>query len=137
MSGRVLLLSLCAILAVASGPVRAQTPLEGVPAAERHARWYQEQLLELSRSLGGAHYLRLSCARNDYSWFNFMEGVLAREAQPTRRALENAFNDGYRRERARFSRCTPQAQQMEAELRSQGMRAADALGAVYDEVSPP
>lgn len=129
-----LIAAAAAAFALTSAPIaHAQTPASGVPAAERQARWYSEQLLELARALGGAHYLRLSCTRSDYSWFSFMEGVLAREGAIGRRAMEDAFNDGFRRERARFARCSPQAAAMEAELRARGMRLADSLGAVHEE----
>jgi uncharacterized protein (TIGR02301 family) len=90
---------------------------------------YDAQVEELAGVLGGAHYLRILCTgRSDQRWRDFMRGVISRE-EGRARALTDAFNDGYRREEARFSECDGAARSMEAELRAQGLRLADGLSA--------
>ncbi|MGE0827727.1 MAG: TIGR02301 family protein [Hyphomonadaceae bacterium] len=112
--------SALACLLALSGAASAQT--------ERPLRAsYEDQLEELGRVLGGSHYLRILCAgRGDQRWRDAMRGVLARE--PAQRGrLTSAFNEGYRREEARFPVCDRGAEQTEAELRAQGLRLANAL----------
>jgi uncharacterized protein (TIGR02301 family) len=90
---------------------------------------YEDQLEELGRVLGGAHYLRILCSgRGDQRWRDFMQEIMQREPSRTR-TLAAAFNEGFRREEMRFSVCGRDSQQMEAELRAQGLRLAGALSA--------
>lgn len=134
---RLLLTALAALasgLALAASPAASQEAVSERPttrAADRPA-WYRDQLITLAATLGGAHYIRLRCTRDDYSWFTFMEGMIRHEDAQMRLQLEDAFNAGFRRERARFGACTPAAQQAEAELRARGMRIADGLGAANE-----
>ncbi len=95
----------------------------------RGEAWYRGQLVELSEVLGGAHYLRVLCdGQRSQRWREFMRGVIERE--PNYNAiLVEGFNRGYRNEEARFHSCDNQAQQMEAELRAQGLRVSQALRA--------
>ncbi|MBI1252330.1 MAG: TIGR02301 family protein [Alphaproteobacteria bacterium] len=116
-----------ALLALAA-PAAAQSRAE--PEAEAQPRLsYDEQVVELSTVLGGAHYLRILCSgRADQTWRDFMRGLIERE--PNRSgSLSRAFNAGYRREEERFPVCTQGARNMEAELRAQGLRLADGLRA--------
>jgi uncharacterized protein (TIGR02301 family) len=124
----------CAALALVAltsvGAARAQDP----PAPVAHQSpdaWYEDQLVELSRVLGGAHYLRTLCGgRGDQRWRDYMRGVISRE--PDRQSeLVAGFNQGYRDEQARFEDCDRTAEQTEAELRAQGMRIADGLSAMH------
>lgn len=123
-----------------AAPASAQAQPSRAPLREpprsANGDWYGAQLIDLAHALGGAHSLRLMCARQDYIWLNFMRGVLAREAWADARRLEDAFNRGFRRERARFARCTPQTEAMESELRAEAMRIADALSAANETLSP-
>ncbi|MBL8551925.1 MAG: TIGR02301 family protein [Hyphomonadaceae bacterium] len=99
------------------------------PAAAQRVASYDEQLSELGRVLGGAHYLRILCTgRTDQRWRDFMREVMSRE-QARSSLLSAAFNEGFRREESRFSVCGRDSQQMEAELRAQGLRLAGALAA--------
>jgi uncharacterized protein (TIGR02301 family) len=119
---------LCAALvasALAAAPAAAQPREEELSGQAL----YHAQLADLSRVLGGAHYLRLTCSDGrDYRWYRFMETLLSQEGAQ-RRVMADAFNDGFRGQRARFAQCTRDATAMEAELRAQGMRLADGLGA--------
>ncbi len=119
-------LLLALALAVPLGaPAAAQTRREDTTSEA----WYQQQLIDLAEVLGGAHYLRITCAgRDDQRWRDYMRGVLDREPQ-LRQPLADAFNDGYRNESVRFPVCDPVARQVEAELRARGLRIAGALGA--------
>jgi uncharacterized protein (TIGR02301 family) len=97
------------------------------PGEERPRLSYEDHLVELGRVLGGSHYLRILCnGRGDQRWREFMRGVLQREPDFTG-PLTTAFNDGYRQEEARFPVCDRGAQQMEAELRAEGLRLAQRL----------
>jgi uncharacterized protein (TIGR02301 family) len=90
---------------------------------------YEDQVVELGRVLGGAHYLRILCnGRGDQRWRDYMREVMSREHSSSR-ALSAAFNEGFRREEMRFSVCGRASEQMEAELRAQGLRLAGALAA--------
>lgn len=97
-------------------------------APERAPRvGYQEQTAELARVLGGSHYLRITCSgRDDQRWRDAMRGIISREGD-SGGALTAAFNEGYRQEESRFPSCDRGAQQMEQELRAQGLRLANGL----------
>jgi len=108
------------------------------PGEERPRLSYEDHLVELGRVLGGSHYLRILCnGRGDQRWREFMRGVLQREPTYTGQ-LTAAFNDGYRQEEARFSVCDRGAQQMEAELRAEGLRLAQQLSVrnAGEDISP-
>lgn len=110
-------------IALVAAPAAAQTP-----RLDAQAR-YDEQVTELARVLGGAHYLRILCVgRGDQRWRDFMRGVISREPERSR-MLTDAFNEGYRREEARYPDCDASARNTEAELRAQGLRLADGLRA--------
>jgi uncharacterized protein (TIGR02301 family) len=91
---------------------------------------YSADLRDLSRVLGGAHYLRILCLGNaDQSWRDYMREMLTAEPPRFRQELAALFNAGYRAEEERFPVCSPQAQTMETELMKKGMRLADWLAA--------
>ncbi|MGE0045376.1 MAG: TIGR02301 family protein [Hyphomonadaceae bacterium] len=94
--------------------------------AEREGVSYQDQTVQLARVLGGSHYLRITCSgRDDQRWRDAMRGIISREGESG--ALTAAFNEGYRQEESRFPSCDRGAQQMERELRAQGIRLANSL----------
>ena len=100
----------------------AQEPLHG-------EAWYRARLVELSEILGGAHYLRTLCeGTRNQRWRDYMRGIIEREPNYNA-ALVEGFNRGYRNEEARFHSCDSRAEQMEAELRAQGLRVSQALRA--------
>jgi uncharacterized protein (TIGR02301 family) len=103
------------------------TPAAAQTSEPRPRLSYQDHLVELGRVLGGSHYLRVLCnGRGDQRWRDYMRGVLQREPEYTG-PLTAAFNEGYRQEEARFPVCDRGAQQMEAELRAEGLRLAQRL----------
>jgi uncharacterized protein (TIGR02301 family) len=110
-------------------PCAAAAQFRESAAASSSPITYDDQLAELGRVLGGSHYLRMLCnGRSDQRWRDYMREIMSRE--PTRtRSLSDAFNEGFRREEMRFSVCGRDSQQMEAELRAQGLRLAGALSA--------
>lgn len=106
--------------AAASAPAAAQ---------EREAAraGYEEDLVELARVLGRAHYLRITCnGRSDARWRTYVRHMISQESD-YRREITRSFNEGYRMEEARFPYCDEDAVQMEAELRAQGLRLAQGL----------
>ena len=113
-------------IALVAAPAAAQAPVSS--RQDPQAR-YDEQVTELASVLGGAHYLRILCVgRGDQRWRDFMRGVISREPERSR-MLTDAFNEGYRREEARYPECDASARNTEAELRAQGLRLADGLRA--------
>lgn len=122
-----------AMVFVAASPAAAQ---DAVPPELRQRAWYEETLHDLARALGGAHAIRLNCAAGDYTLFRFMEQMIAEESVTLRPTLENAWNEGFRRERAMHPRCTSASQAAEQTLRDQGARLADGLAAA-NGVTPP
>ena len=125
-----LALGLVALLAGANVKAYAQSeqdPSEVEAPDTLSEEWYEEQLVELSNVLGGAHYLRTLCqGRGDQRWREFMQGVIERE--PAHRSeMIDAFNRGYRNEQTRFEICDENAVRVETELRTQGARIAGAL----------
>lgn len=107
---------------------------EAVAPELRQRAWYEETLHDLARTLGGAHAIRLNCAAGDYTLFRFMERLIAEESVTLRPTLENAWNEGFRRERAMHPRCTSASQAAEQTLRDQGARLADGLAAANGAV---
>ena len=111
------------MIALVAAPAAAQEPRQDPQAR------YDEQVTELASVLGGAHYLRILCVgRGDQRWRDFMRGVISREPERGG-ALTDAFNEGYRREEARYPECDASARNTEAELRAQGLHLADGLRA--------
>ncbi|MES1199413.1 MAG: TIGR02301 family protein [Pseudomonadota bacterium] len=106
----------------------AALAFSGAPAwAQGGQDWYGQQLVALSEVLGGSHYLRILCeGRGDQTWRDYMRGVIQREPRYNAQLVEG-FNRGYREQEARFPACDRDAQQMETELRAQGVRIAGAL----------
>lgn len=108
-------------LAAAAGPGLAQERVRDPQAG------YEQDLVELARVLGRAHYLRITCnGRSDARWRTYVRHMISQEAD-YRREITRGFNEGYRMEEARFPHCDADAVQMEAELRAQGLRLAQGL----------
>jgi uncharacterized protein (TIGR02301 family) len=103
-------------------PAETEQPLHG-------EAWYRAQLVELAEVLGGSHYLRTLCdGTRNQRWRDYMRGIIERE--PNYNAvLVEGFNRGYRNEETRFPACDQRAEQMEAELRAQGLRVSQGLRA--------
>jgi uncharacterized protein (TIGR02301 family) len=118
------------VLLASAAPAAAQQPTTPTPGNPVNSEdWYRAQLVELSEVLGGAHYLRILCdGRDDQRWRNYMRGVIDREPRYNA-VLVEGFNQGYRTEETRFSRCDASAEQTEAELRARGLRIAQGLSA--------
>jgi uncharacterized protein (TIGR02301 family) len=125
--------ALALLIVLGAGAAAAQAPAPAPASRQSHAEWYEGQLIELSRVLGGAHYLRTLCGgRGDQRWRDYMRGVISRA--PERQAeLVAGFNQGYRDEQTRFEDCDRTAEQTEAELRAHGLRIADGLSATHEE----
>lgn len=119
--------ALCFVSALA--PAFAQ----GRPAAAPET--YSARVVELSRVLGGAHYIRILCVgRGDQTWREAMTRLIDLEAPipgAQRSAMVEAFNAGYRSEEERFPSCSPEAQAVEAELKGKGRRLSAALAAPH------
>ena len=96
---------------------------------------YASRVVELSRVLGGAHYIRILCVgRGDQTWREMMSRLIDLEAPVAgaqRSAMVEAFNAGYRSEEERFPACSPEAQAVEAELKGKGRRLSAALAAPH------
>lgn len=124
-----------ALMAMAPGPSLAQrpaAPLTETPQSRQTL--YGQELHDLARVLGGAHYLRVLCVgKSDQSWRQFMSAMLDREGGARRTDLVDAFNEGYRDSEVRYPGCTPAAQAAETELKNQGMRLADTLAARHSD----
>jgi uncharacterized protein (TIGR02301 family) len=114
-------------------PAAAQ---DAVSPELRQRAWYEDTLHDLARTLGGAHAIRLNCTAGDYTLFRFMEQIIAEESVALRPTLENAWNEGFRREGAMHPRCTSASQVAEQTLRDQGARLADGLAAA-NGFTPP
>lgn len=125
-----------AIAALLATPALAQPqPLpQQQPQHEPGAdAWYQQQLVTLAEVLGGSHYLRILCqGRGDQRWRTYMQGVIQREPQYNDQLIAG-FNRGYRDQEARFPTCDETTRQMEAELRTRGLRISQGLGAHHTE----
>jgi uncharacterized protein (TIGR02301 family) len=125
------LFAVAAALALFADPAHAQ--------AERPAtgRSYAERVVELSRVLGGAHYIRVLCqGRGDQTWREAMTRLIDIEAPSAgaqRSAMVEAFNLGYRAEEERFPTCDAQAEAVETELKTKGRRLSAALAAPHKQ----
>ncbi|MBU6371744.1 MAG: TIGR02301 family protein [Alphaproteobacteria bacterium] len=119
------------LLAAALGLAPAQAQAQ----AARPGESYSSRVVELSRVLGGAHYIRILCVgRGDQTWREMMTRLIDLEAPvagPQRSAMVDAFNAGYRSEEERFPSCSPEAQAVEAELKGKGRRLSAALAAPH------
>lgn len=129
----VLAFALGAVLLV--GGADAQTRAGPLTKEPPTAQTYEARLFELSRVLGGAHYLRILCTgRGDQTWRETMSrliGLEAPDATARRAGMVDAFNQGYRAEEERFPECSPESQVVEAELKSKGRRLSQGLAAPY------
>ena len=127
-------------LALAAGPAIAQAPTAASPARPSPvtaAASYDARVVDLSRVLGGAHYLRILCrGRGDQTWRDAMTRLIDIEAStpgPKRSAMAEAFNAGYRAEEERFPACGPEAEAVEAALKAKGRRLTAALAAPHQQ----
>ncbi len=120
--------TLVAILALAASPLHAdaQPPAHEAPI---------EIVIDLAETLGQAHAIRSICnGDSDQTWRNYMFSMLSIEGptgSPRRAALTSAFNRGFRTQQSRSTSCTPEMQQMEAEIAARGRRLAEAVAASY------
>jgi uncharacterized protein (TIGR02301 family) len=114
----------------------AQAPRQRPPAASTAAS-YETRVIDLSRVLGGAHYLRILCrGRGDQTWRDAMTRLIDIEAPVPggrRSAMAEAFNAGYRVEEERFPACSPEAAAVESALKAKGRRLSSALAAPHRE----
>jgi len=119
-----------ALLALAPGAAGAAPP---APSPADVA--YEARVVDLSRVLGGAHYIRVLCrGRGDQAWRQAMSDLIALEAPgpgALHAAMVEAFNDGYRTEEVRFPACGPDAEAVEADLKTKGRRLTAALAASH------
>lgn len=124
--------AVCALAAFAfTAPAGAQSAAPS--AAPRPA--FERDLAGLAHVLGGAHYIRILCSgKGDQRWREQMQRFMGLEGPPgtPRRALMVAeFNEGYREQEQRYSGCSPDAQNAENDLKTQGARFSQALAARY------
>lgn len=123
-----------AALAVTAAHSGAQTPSPR-PAAAATGASYESRVIDLSRVLGGAHYLRILCrGRGDQTWRDAMTRLIDIEAPAPggrRSAMADAFNAGYRAEEERFPACSPEAEAVESALKAKGRRLSAALAAPH------
>lgn len=92
-------------------------------------------LIALAETIGGAHYLRLTCeGRDSQYWRNRMVELLELEAGERYRlrdAMIEAFNDGYRYQERRYARCGAEMKAEEQTLSRTGADLARQLGDPY------
>jgi len=85
---------------------------------------------ELAALIGGAHYLRITCDRDDFTWREQMLALVDVEVEGDdrrQRRLVSAFNDGYRAQERLHARCNAETRRAEAELAAEGKRLAETL----------
>jgi len=85
---------------------------------------------ELAALIGGAHYLRITCDRDDFTWREQMLALVEIEVEGDdrrQRRLVSAFNDGYRTQENLHARCNAETRRAEAELAAEGKRLAETL----------
>ena len=120
--------TLAPILALAALPwsASAQPPVREAPI---------EIVIDLAETLGEAHAIRSLCnGEGDQSWRNYMFSMLSMEGptgSPRRAALTSAFNRGFRSQQSRSDSCTPDVQQMEAQIAARGRMLAESVAASY------
>lgn len=123
------------LIAACLAPALAVAPALAQPRPASAEASYSGRVVELSRVLGGAHYIRILCSgRGDQAWREAMTRLIDLEAPtagPQRSAMVEAFNAGYRTEEERFPSCSPEAQAVEAELKGKGRRLSAALAAPH------
>lgn len=110
-----------ALAAPAAGPAAAQDDVIVSPLS---------QVEELASLIGGAHYLRITCDREDQSWREQMLQLIEIEVQGDdrrQRRLVSAFNDGYRAQERLHTRCNAETRRAETELAAEGKRLAESL----------
>ncbi len=96
---------------------------------------YMRDTVNLAGTLGGAHAARVTCnGRSDQYWRKYMQELLGLEA-PNRdalhRAMVQAFNNAFSRERAIHTVCNQEAVDAEAVYANEGRRIADRLAEYY------
>lgn len=96
-----------------------------------------EEVADLAEIIGGAHFLRITCSgTSDQTWRVEMRELLDLEAPgdgSRRTRLIRAFNEGFRRQEARFGYCSSQVREAEVALAAQGRRVAQRLADRYLE----
>jgi uncharacterized protein (TIGR02301 family) len=136
------LCAVAAVLALAAGPLAAQTPpvktAKPAPPAERPAPAptptppespppYEPQLLRLAEVVGALAYLRDLCGAGDGATFRAeFATLLETEANtPARKeALAGAFNRGFRDYEMTYRACTPTAREIVARFLDEAARIA-------------
>ena len=101
----------------------------------RRSQNYMRDTISLAGSLGGAHAARVTCnGRGDQFWRKYMQELLALEA-PSRdalhRAMVDAFNNTFSRERATHNVCNQDAINAEGVHAAEGRRLSDRLAEHY------
>ncbi|MGD2132803.1 MAG: TIGR02301 family protein [Maricaulaceae bacterium] len=122
------------IAAIAAAPLAAALLAVGPARAQDYEEYRVVSPIDVvapvARVLGGAHHLRRLCDRDDYTWREQMEALIALEAEGDdrrSRRLIDAFNDGYREQERLYSRCNAEARRAEIELAADGKRLAEAI----------
>ncbi len=125
------------VRSVLAGMLAAALLLAGGPAAAQDSRSPISELRRLAEIMGGAHYLRITCAgRTDQTWRRMMVEFLDAEApaEGARRAeLVRAFNTGYTREERSYPFCDDSVRNREARLAGEGRTLAETLRDRYLE----
>jgi uncharacterized protein (TIGR02301 family) len=126
MARRILIWTLQAwlVLAVASGPARAQSA----------AAMFDANLQRLAEILGALHYLRNICGANEgQKWRNEMQALVDAEAPSgDRRArMVASFNRGYRGYQQSYHSCTPAADLVIRRYLEEGSKIAREVTARY------
>lgn len=122
MAPRILTIGLI-VLALASAPVRAQTPAP-----------FDANLQRLAEILGALHYLRALCGANEgQKWRNEMQALVEAEAPAgDRRArMVASFNRGYRGFQQTYRTCTPAADLVIRRYLEEGSKIAREVTARY------
>lgn len=123
------------LISACLAPVVLGMPALAQPRPASAEASYSGRVVELSRVLGGSHYIRILCSgRGDQTWREAMTRLIDLEAPttgPQRSAMVEAFNAGYRTEEERFPSCSPEAQAVAAELKGKGRRLSSALAAPH------
>ncbi len=135
MTPRARLLAACAALALAAGPLAAQTPpakpaapaeQPATPPAEPPPP-YESQLLRLAEVIGALSYLRDLCGADDGATFRakFASLLEAEGTTPARKeTLAGAFNRGFRDYELTYRACTPAAREIVARFLDEAARIA-------------
>ena len=112
-----------------------QASAETEPPLPKRSSEYLGDALSLSRLLGRAHAIRVTCnGRTDQFWRLYMQEMLDLEAPNRgglRDAMARAFNDAYTSESAVRSFCDEAAVTAEALYASRGRELAEGLAQHY------